>query len=213
VAQGTVPGGSAVTGGPGGERLPEAVAALPDVPGAVSTRPDVLAARSSVVASRERLAAEVDQLGRSARATFDLKARVGRIPEDAAEDPVRAAAIGAAGTGAVAAIVALIRRSRRPKKARILPEEVEDVIGKLGKNGDKVRRSLESSFASYLREHGVEEEPGGRGLRRIVGLVAAPLGGAVARELLKRVVGPSPEEGTEAPGTSRPGHDRGSAKP
>lgn len=212
MAQGTVPGGSAVTGGPGGERLPEAVAALPDVPGAVSTRPDVLAARSSVVASRQRLATAVDQLGRSARATFDLKARVGRIPKDAAEDPVRAAAIGAAGTGAVAAIVALIRRSRRPKKARILPEELEDVIGKLGTDGDKVRRSLESSFVSYLREHGVEEEPKGR-VRRIVGLVAAPLGGAVARELLKRVVGPSPEEGTDAPGTSRPGHDRGSAKP
>lgn len=201
MAEGTVAGEPPVTDDKTGASVPEAVAALPDVEGAVSTRPDVMAARSAVVAARERLGTEVDQLERSARATFDVKARITGIPQQAREDPARSAAVAGVAVGAVAAMTALVRRARRPKRRGFLPADVEEAVSRFGKNGDKVRRSLEDSFATYLREHGAQEPSKRRGVPPVVGMVAAPIAGAVARELLKRVTAPPPDAGARASST------------
>ncbi|HYM84489.1 MAG TPA: hypothetical protein VEY67_10090, partial [Candidatus Dormibacteraeota bacterium] len=193
MAEGAVPGETPMTQDPTGRSLPPAVAELPDVPGAVSIRPDVLRARSEVVAARQRLASEVDQLERSARSAFDIRAKLRSLPDRVREDPARAAAVGGVAAGVAAGATALARRARRPRRHGFLPEDIEDAIARLGKNRDKVRSSLEQSFADYLKERGFEQRSRRGRLGEALAAVAVPAATQVARELLKRSMAPPPD--------------------
>jgi hypothetical protein len=185
VAEGTDASGSPVT-----EEgfTPQPVEALPDVPGAVSTRADVLEARRSVVAARETFTADVQQLRRSARATFDIKARIRGIPDQVREDPARAAVRAAVVAGVVGGLAALIRRSRRHKPYGLLPEDIEQAIEALGKDSDRVRHSVEDSFAAYLREHGAAEPSRRLRIPPAVTMALAPVAAQVARIVIQRLI-------------------------
>ncbi len=191
MAEGAVPGGPRVTNDEG--FVPQPVEALPAVPGAVSTRPDVLAARSAVIAAREQLATEVDRLEGSARATFDLKARIRGIPDRAREEPGRAAAFAGAGLAAFGGLAALIARSRRRKPYGLMPEDIQEALDKLGKNRTAVQRSVEDSFADFLREHGAAEPSRRRRIPPALVMFAAPIAGQVARAVIQRVMAPPPD--------------------
>ena len=192
MAEGTVPGGP-VSDETSEGFVPQPVSELPNVPGAVSTRPDVLAARAAAVASREGLAVEVDRLRSTARATFDLKARIRGIPDRAREDPVRAAAAAGVAAAGVAGFVSLIARSRRRKPYGVMPDDIEEAFSKLGKNGDRIRKAVEGSFAEYLREHGAQEPSRRRRIPPALVMFAAPVAGQVARAVIQRVMAPPPD--------------------
>ena len=183
--------------------VPQPVADLPDVPGAVSTRPDVLAARSAVTAARQDLVTEVDRLEHSARATFDIKARIRGIPDRARQDPARAAAAAGAAAAAVVGLVSLIARSRRRKPYGMMPKDIEEALSKFGKNSDKVRRSIEDSFAEYLREHGAQEPSKRRRVPPALVMFAAPVAGQVARAVIQRVMAPPPDVADDRDGGRR----------
>lgn len=183
--------------------VPQPVAELPDVPGAVSTRPDVLAARSAVTAARADLVTQVDRLEQSARATFDIKARIRSIPDRARQDPARAAAAAGVVAGAAVGLVSLIVRSRRRKPYGVMPKDIEEVLSKLGKNSDRVRRSVEDSFAEYLRQHGAQEPSKRRRIPPALVMFAAPVAGQVARAVIQRVMAPPPDVADRQDGEHR----------
>ncbi len=187
MAEGTVAGGPVSDDRDEGFQ-PQPVEALPDVPGAVSTRPDVLEARARVVAARDELVRDVDQLATTTRSTFDIKARIRGIPDRVRQDPARAAAAAAVVVGTVGGIVVLVVRSRRRKPYGYLPADIEEALSRLGKNGDKLRRSLEDSFAAYLREHGAQEPSKRRRVPPALVMFAAPIASQLTRAALKRMM-------------------------
>lgn len=111
------------------------------------------AARDRVLAARAALDDELQALEASARAAIDIPAKVRRSPAKAA------AVAGSAGFLVLGGPKRLFGAARRavfgptadlPK--RMLPEEIEKTLGKLGDDGDKVRGALERDFAAYARE-------------------------------------------------------------
>jgi hypothetical protein len=139
----------------------------------VATETD--AARDRVLAARDVLGDELDALEASARAAVDIPAKIRR-------SPARAAAIaGSAGfvvLGGPKRLFGAVRRAVRGPTAalpkRMLPDEIEKTLGKLGDDGDKVRGALERNFAAYARE--AEKDRG----------IAPLLSTAVAKPLLTR---------------------------
>lgn len=134
------------------------------------------AARDRVLAARAELAEELERLEASGRAAIDIPARIRR-------SPARAAAI-AGGIGFLALkgpqrLIGAARRAVRgepaPMPSRMLPEEVDKTLRKLGADGEKVRGTLERDFADYARKSQKERE----GLKSVLLL-------AVARPLLAR---------------------------
>lgn len=133
------------------------------------------AARDRVLAARAALGEELDSLEASARAAVDIPAKVRR-------NPAKAAAIaGSAGFVVLGGPKRLFGAARRavfgptaelPK--RMLPDEIEKTLSKLGDDGDKVRGALERDFAAYARE--AEKDRG----------IAPLLSAAVAKPLLTR---------------------------
>ena len=129
------------------------------------------AARDRVLAARAALGDEIDALEASARAAVDIPAKV-------RQSPAKAAAIaGSAGfvvLGGPKRILGAARRavfgptSELPK--RMLPDEIEKTLKKLGNDGDKVRGALERDFAAYAKE--AEKD---RGVGAIASAAARPL--------------------------------------
>jgi hypothetical protein len=72
----------------------------------------------------------------------------------------------------------------------LLPKEVEDTVNRLEpEERDQVRAHLERDFATYLkRNHPQEPANARRSFWRTYDTFAGILGGAVARELLKRLL-------------------------
>jgi hypothetical protein len=138
----------------------------------VATETD--AARDRVLAARAALGDELEALEASARDAVDIPSKVRR-------SPARAAAIaGSAGFVVLGGPKRLFGAARRavfgptaelPK--RMLPDEIERTLKKLGNDGDKVRGALERDFAAYAKE--AEKD-------RRVGALAT----AAARPLLTR---------------------------
>jgi hypothetical protein len=138
----------------------------------VATETD--AARDRVLAARAALGDELDALEASARAAVDIPAKI-------RSSPAKAAAIaGSAGFVVLGGPKRLFGAARRavfgptadlPK--RMLPDEIEKTLKKLGDDGDKVRGAIERDFASYAKE--AEKDRG-------VGAIAT----AAARPLLMR---------------------------
>lgn len=115
------------------------------------------AARDRVLAARAELGEQVQALQASARAAADVPAHIKR-------NPVKAAAVaGTAGFVVLKGPQRLFRAVRRrlpgyqePLAQRVLPEEVEKRLRRLGKDGDKVRAALERDYAGYIHTHETE---------------------------------------------------------
>jgi len=134
------------------------------------------AARLRVLAARANLAEELEVLGASTRAAVDIPAKIKR-------SPAKAAAL-AAGVGFLVlkgpqrlfgAARQAVRGEPEPLPSRMLPDEVEKTLRKLGKDGEKVRGTLERDFAEYARKSHKD--------RQALGSVVLL---AVARPLLSR---------------------------
>ena len=135
------------------------------------------AARQRVLATRADLATELDRLEASARAAVDIPARVRRSPAKAA------AIVGGAGFVALGGPKRLFKRAKaaivgpEPElPERLLPDEIEKALRKLGDNGEKVRGAIERDFADYVEEARKKRGPAIQGI----------LTGALARPLLTR---------------------------
>jgi hypothetical protein len=135
----------------------------------VATETD--AARDRVLAARAALGDELEALEASARAAVDIPAKVRRSPAKAA------ALAGSAGFVVLGGPRRLVGRARRavfgptaelPK--RMLPDEIEKTLKKLGDDGDKVRGAIERDFAAYAKE--AEKD---RGLGALASAAARPL--------------------------------------
>lgn len=133
------------------------------------------AARDRVLAARAALGEELEALEASARDAVDIPAKVRRSPAKAA------AIAGSAGFVVLGGPKRLFGAARRaifgptaelPK--RMLPDEIEKTLRKLGDDGDKVRGALERDFAAYAKE--AEKDRG----------IAPLLTTTVARPLLMR---------------------------
>jgi len=111
------------------------------------------AARDRVLAARAELGDELQRLEASGRAAVDIPARIRRSPAKAA------AAAGGLGFLALKGPQRLFRAARRAVKGeqadlpeRMLPDEIEKTLRRLGDDGDKVRGALERDFAQYVKE-------------------------------------------------------------
>jgi hypothetical protein len=135
----------------------------------VATETD--AARDRVLAARGALDEEFQALEATARAAIDIPAKVRRSPAKAA------AIAGSAGFVVLGGPKRLFGAARRavfgptaelPK--RMLPDEIEKTLSKLGDDGDKVRGAIERDFAAYARE--AEKD---RGVGALATAAARPL--------------------------------------
>jgi hypothetical protein len=135
----------------------------------VATETD--AARDRVLAARAALGDEIDALEASARAAVDIPAKVRRSPAKAA------AIAGSAGFVVLGGPKRIFGAARRavfgptaelPK--RMLPDEIEKTLKKLGDDGNKVRGAIERDFAAYAKE--AEKD---RGVGSIASAAARPL--------------------------------------
>lgn len=134
------------------------------------------AARLRVLAARDELGEQLHLLEASGRAAVDIPARIKRSPAKAA------AIAGGAGFLVLKGPQRLFRAARTAVRGpqpdlpdRMLPDEIEKTLRKLGKDGDKVRGALERDFADYAKRSEKERQ----GLATILLL-------AVARPLLGR---------------------------
>jgi hypothetical protein len=135
---------------------------------------ETAAARERVLAARAGLATELDRLEASARAAVDIPAKVRR-------SPARAAAIaGGAGFLVLGGPKRLFKRVKAaivgpepPLPERLLPEEIEKVLRKLGDDGERVRGTIERDFADYVDE--AQKKRGPPVQAAIVAAVTGPL--------------------------------------
>ena len=149
------------------------------------------AARDRVLAARAALDEELTELRGSARAAVDIPAKV-------RQSPAKAAAVA----GGLAFLVLrgpqrLWRALREkvtgrpaPMPSRLLPKEIEKTLDKMGRDGDKVRGTLERDFAAYVKE----KQKDRRGMLSILllGLVR-PMIARGARRAGEFLMSPSPE--------------------
>ena len=132
------------------------------------------AARDRVLTARAALDQELTTLQGSVRAAVDIPAKV-------RQSPVKVAAV-AAGIGFVllrgpqrlwSAFRQAVFGRRAPMPERMLPDEIEKTLAKMGDDGEKVRGTLERDFAEYVKK---AEKRRGIGLIPIVVLAFARVG-------------------------------------
>jgi len=137
------------------------------------------AARRRVLVARTDLAAELDRMEASARAAVDIPAKVKR-------SPAKAAAI-AGGTGflVLGGPKRLFKRVKRvvvgpepPRPKRMLPNEIEKTLEKMGEDGDRIRGTLERDFRDYVEEAQKKRGPA----------TTAVVGAALMKPLVGRAV-------------------------
>ena len=134
------------------------------------------AARDRVLAARGELQEQLHLLEASGRAAVDIPARIKRSPAKAAAIAGGAGFLVLKGPQRLFGAARTAIRGPRPDlPERMLPDEIEKTLRKLGKDGDKVRGVLERDFATYAKRSEKERQ----GLASILLL-------AVARPLLGR---------------------------
>jgi hypothetical protein len=151
------------------------------------------AARAEVLAARSALDDEIVRLEASGRAAVDIPARIRREPAKVAGAAAGGAFLLLGGPGRV------FRGVRRaifgpdadlPKS--MLPDEVEKTLRKLGKDGERVRGTLEREFASYLDEKAPERRD--RDLRGALAAAAValirPASVRIGKQLAERALDP-----------------------
>jgi hypothetical protein len=110
-------------------------------------------ARERVLAARADLGDQLQVLDASARSAVDIPAKIKRSPAKAA------AVVGGVGFLALKGpqrVFRLGKRAVRGKDAELpqsmLPDEIQKTLRKMGKDGDKVRGTLERDFADYAQK-------------------------------------------------------------
>ena len=110
-------------------------------------------ARERVLAARAELEDQLQVLDASARSAADIPAKIKRSPAKAA------AVVGGVGFLALKGpqrVFRLGKRAIRGKDAALpesmLPAEIEKTLRKMGRDGDKVRGTLERDFADYAQK-------------------------------------------------------------
>jgi hypothetical protein len=105
-----------------------------------------------VIAARADVDEQLRLLRASGRAAIDIPAKVRR-------SPVKAAAV-VGGIGLVAArapqrafgaVRRAVRGDKRSLPERLLPDEIEKTLRRLGSDGEKIRGALERDFAAYAK--------------------------------------------------------------
>ena len=147
-------------------------------------------ARQEVENARRAVESELDELGTAARAAIDIPAKVRRNPVRTAGVAGGAAFLllgGPKRLGKTAERRFMPRRAERVPK--VLPKEVEQTVNRLEPDQrDKVRAHLERDFTNYLKREHPEEPPNARkSLWRTYDILVGIVGGAAARELVKRL--------------------------
>ncbi len=111
------------------------------------------AARDRVLAARTEFDEELIRLEASGRAALDIPAKIRRSPAKAV------AVVGGLGFLALKGPQRVVRVTRRvvrgksaPLPERMLPDEVEKTLRRMGSDGDKVRGTLERDFAAYAKQ-------------------------------------------------------------
>jgi hypothetical protein len=160
-------------------------------------------ARHEIDDARAAFAAELDRLGPAARATLDPRVRIKR-------DPLRSTVLaGGAAFLLLGGPKRLLKRAeqsllprRRPRS--LLPEQVERTLRRLPEEErSEVEAHLERDFASYLAHEHAKHPPSGRSsLWRTYDLFVGIVGGAAARELVKRFISSAPRDKSRDSGQS-----------
>ena len=116
------------------------------------------AARAAAVASRGELAEEVARLEGSARLQWISRPRSGgRRPRR--QRSWRAAFVALGGPSrALGRLNRAVRGPQADLPKSMLPNEVEKTLKKMGKDGDKVRGTLEREFAAYVSSKSEERK-------------------------------------------------------
>ena len=150
------------------------------------------AARLRVLAARADLAEEVQLLEASARAAVDIPAKIKRSPAKAA---ALAGGVGFLALKGPQRLFGAARRAVRgepdPLPSRMLPDEVEKTLRKLGKDGEKVRGALERDFAEYAKKSAKDRQAIGSVLLLALG---RPLAGRAARAIGDAIFSPNPQD-------------------
>ena len=140
------------------------------------------AARAAAVASRDELAEEVARLEASGRAAVDIPAQIRKAPARTAGVAASAAFLAAGGPKRVfRGVRRAIWGPQADLPKSMLPKEVDKTLRELGKDGDKVRGTLERQFADYLDEHSEERK------KRDLGATAALLSGTLLGPATRRL--------------------------
>ena len=139
------------------------------------------AARARVLAARGQLEDEVARLEAAGRSAVDIPSKVRREPAKTAGLAAGAAFLVAGGPRrAFRTVRRAIQGPEADMPKSMLPKEVDRELKKLGRDGEKVRGTLEREFAHYLDEHRQERES------RDLGAVTALLLSQVAKPLTQR---------------------------
>ena len=152
---------------------------------------EVTDARQRVLAARAELDDEFQRLNASARSAADIPAKIRKSPAKAAAIAGGAAFLLLKGPQRVFGLGRrAIRGKDAPLPSKMLPEEIDKSLRRLGSDGEKVRGLLERDFADYVAKAAAER----RRVRRIVLLtVAQPILTQLAKRGASWLV--SPEEG------------------
>ena len=150
------------------------------------------AARDRVLAARAEFDTELTGLGASAREAVDIPAKVRRSPAKAAAIAGGIAFIVMRGPQRVwGAFRSKVFGRRRPMPDRMLPKEIEKTLAKLGKDGDKVRGTIERDFADYVKQRQRDR----RAIPTVLLLAAArPVIGAAARRTAEYLTAPPSDQ-------------------
>ena len=150
------------------------------------------AARDRVLAARSELAEQIELLEASARAAVDIPAKIRRSPAKAA------GLIGGVAFLALKGPQRLFRFARQqvrgepePLPKRLLPDEVEKTLRKLGDDGEKVRGALERDFAEYAKKSAKERQAVGSVLLLALG---RPLAARAARAIGDAIFSPNAQD-------------------
>jgi hypothetical protein len=164
----------------------------------VGTRTD--AALAQVVAARADVDAELDRLEAAGRAAVDIPAKVRNEPVKAAGVAAGAAFLALGGPKRLfRRVKTAIRGEEEPLPSKLLPDEVNKVLRKLGSDGKKVQLTLDKEFAKYLDDRSKERKKEGI-LAAVVALgttALRPVALRTGRQLVERMLnpdGPSFEE-------------------
>jgi len=126
-------------------------------PAAPKIAPEVEAALAELASARVNVDEELIRLEASFRAAIDVPAKIRK-------QPVKAAGLAAgAGFLAIGGPRKVFRGARRvifgpgrPLPKSMLPKEIDESLGRLGDDGDRVRGLIEREFSAYLRTAGEE---------------------------------------------------------
>jgi hypothetical protein len=156
----------------------------------VATEQD--AARDRVLAARSELAEQIELLEASARAAVDIPAKIKRSPAKAAGLVGGVAFLALKGPQRLFRFAReQIRGEPEPLPKRLLPDEVEKTLRKLGNDGEKVRGTLERDFAAYAKKSAKERQAVGSVLLLALG---RPLAARAARAIGDAIFSPNAQD-------------------